>query len=80
MVFGEGRIEAGPAGAALELGLVLEQRQAAQAAGIDAGVFLAQQAAAERGLGPVVQQNAGLFGRQVGLQAIALGLGRLCLS
>jgi hypothetical protein len=72
----ERRVEAGPAGAALELGLVFEQRQAALAAAIDAGALLAQQAAAERGLGAVVQQDPGLLGRQVGLQALAFGLGR----
>ncbi len=69
-------VEAGPAGAALELGLVLEQRQAALATAVDAGALLTQQAAAERGLGAVMQQDAGFLGRQVGLEALAFRLGR----
>ena len=50
-------VEAGPAGAALELCLMPEQRQAAFSAAIDAGRFLAEQAAAERRLGAVLQQH-----------------------
>ena len=48
-----------PAGAALELGLVLEQRQAAEAAAVDAVVLVIQEAPAERRLGAVVQQHLG---------------------
>src|SRR5579864_1542819 len=47
----ERRVEAGPAGAALELGVVAEERQAAEPAAVDAVLLLAQEAAAERRLG-----------------------------
>jgi hypothetical protein len=72
----ERRVEARPAGAALELGLVAEQRQAALAAAVDARRLLAEQAAAERRLGAVVQQDAALFlVVEVGLEARALVVG-----
>src|SRR6185437_2257507 len=71
----EGRPEGGPAGAALELGAVLEQRQAAEPAAVDAGVLLVEQPAAERRLGAVVQEDVGLLAGQRRLQALAL-LGR----
>jgi len=68
--------KAGPARAALELGAGAEQGQAALAAGVDAGSLLAQQDAAERGLGAVGEQDAPFLGAEVGLQRDPLALGR----
>ena len=70
------RPEAGPARAAFEFGLVLEERQAAKAAGIGAGLLVAEQSAAERGLGAVAQQDLGLFAAEVGFKGRALAAGR----
>src|SRR6185437_1460561 len=72
----EGGPERRPAGAALELGAVLEQRQAAKPATVDAGVLLVEQPAAERRLGAVMQEDIGLLARQAGLQPLALRRGR----
>ncbi len=66
------RIEARPAGAAFELGLGAEQRQAAKAAAIDAVFLVVQQPAAERRFGAVVQEDVGLFRSEAGLQTLFL--------
>ena len=66
--------EARPAGAALELGLGPKQRQAAQAAAVDPVFLVAEEAAAERRLGAVMEQNVALLLAEVGFQARALGV------
>jgi len=69
----EGRKEARPARAAFELGLGAEERQAAEAAAVDAVLLVVQEAAAERGFGAVVQQDVGFFTREIRFQLCALG-------
>ena len=72
----EGCPERWPAGAALKLGLILEKRQAAEAATVDALLFLPQKAAAERCLGAVAQQNVGFLAGEGGLQGLAFRIVR----
>uniref|UniRef100_A0A0N4Z2Y9 ANK_REP_REGION domain-containing protein n=1 Tax=Parastrongyloides trichosuri TaxID=131310 RepID=A0A0N4Z2Y9_PARTI len=72
----DGFVEAGPAGAALELGPRAEQGQAAFAAAKDPCPFFAQQGSAKGRLGAVGQKHALLFRREVGLQRHALAVGR----
>ena len=57
----EGFVKAGPAGAGLKLGTGCEQRQVAQFAVIVAVILVIQQAAAERGFGTLVEQDAAFF-------------------
>ena len=76
MIRGEGLGEARPAGAAFELGAAVEQRQAAQPAGVDARALLIEEDAAERRLGAVFQQDAPLLLAEVGDQRLELLLGR----
>src|SRR5438477_13109214 len=64
MLFVERRREAWPPRAAFEFLSRGEQRQAAQLATIDAGIFVVEQHAAERLLGTMVQQHVALFSRQ----------------
>jgi hypothetical protein len=54
MVWIDRGVKAGPAGARLKFGLSPKQGQAAKAAAIGTGLFLIEQAAAERGLCAVV--------------------------
>ena len=61
MPVGERLGEAWPAGAAFELGAAVEQRQAAQLAGEDAGALLVEEDAAERRLGAMVEEDVALF-------------------
>uniref|UniRef100_A0A0N4Z7G3 PE-PGRS family protein n=1 Tax=Parastrongyloides trichosuri TaxID=131310 RepID=A0A0N4Z7G3_PARTI len=68
--------EAGPAGAAFELGSRPEQRQAAFATAEHPCPLFTQQGPAERRLGAVRQKHALLFRQQVGLQRHALAVGR----
>src|SRR5579863_6904182 len=63
------RVETWPAGAALELRLGAEQRQAAEPAAIDAIRLVVEQAAAEGRLGAVMQEDVALLGRQVRFEA-----------
>ncbi len=74
--FIERRPETRPAGAALEFGLGLEQRQSAQTAAVDAVFLVAQQSTAERRLGSVVEQDVALLLIEVSLQSFAFRLGR----
>ena len=63
---GEGLGEARPAGAALELGAAVEQRQPAQPAGEHARPLLVEEDAAERRLGAMLEQHVLLFLVEVG--------------
>src|SRR5690606_11941200 len=65
--------EAWPAGTGFELAAGAEQRQAAQAARVHAGLLVVQQAAAERRFGAVVEQHATLLRRQARGEAFAHG-------
>ena len=71
MALVEGRMEAGPARAALELGLSLEQGQAAETAAVDAVLLVVQKTATERGFGAVMQQDLGLFAAEAAFQTLA---------
>ena len=64
MPFGERLGEARPAGAALELGAAVEQRQAAQPAGEDARPLLIEEDAAERRLGAMLEQDVASLRRR----------------
>ena len=76
-----GRPEGGPTGAALELGLVQEQRQAAKAAAVDAVVLLVEQAATERGLGAVLEDDLPfLLGQVSGEDLLLLTSGSLAVG
>lgn len=61
-----------PAGAGCELGIGVEQRQAAQAAGVDSEVLVVQPFAAERGFCAVLQEDAAFFGVECGNQCLTL--------
>jgi len=63
--------ERGPAGTALELGLVLEKGQGAEAAAVEARVFLIEQTTTEGRFGPVVQKNLCLLSGEVSFEALA---------
>ena len=64
MVRIEGFKEARPPGAGFELGAGSEQGQAAQPAAVNAVLFVVEQAAAKRRLGPMIQQNPAFFGAE----------------
>src|SRR5437899_3054581 len=65
-------VERRPAGPGLELRARPEQRQAAEPAGVHAGLFVVQQAAAKWRLGAVIEQHAALLGGEVPREALAL--------
>src|SRR5690242_8853062 len=67
--------EARPARARIELAVGAEQRQSAEAAGIDAGLLVVEEHAAERRLGTVLEQHAMLVGAQPGGDRLALCVG-----
>src|SRR6478672_9301992 len=67
--------KARPAGAALELGAAVEQRQAAQAAGEDARPFLVEEYAAERRLGAMLEEDVLLLFGEVGDELLELRVG-----
>src|SRR5687768_8603528 len=68
-------VKARPAGAGLEFLAGAEERQAAQAAGVEARLLVVQERAAERPLGAVVEQNVPLLRRELSRQPVALGGG-----
>src|SRR5205823_3284010 len=61
VAFGEWLGEARPAGAALELGAAVEQRQPAQAAGEHAGPLLMEERAAEGGFSTMLEEHMALL-------------------
>src|SRR5690606_18099139 len=68
--------EARPAGAALELRAAVEQRQAAQPAGVGACALLGQEHPAERRLGAVLEQHVAFLLPEAGGEQSELLLGR----
>src|SRR5271165_2380267 len=68
------RVEARPAGAALEFGLALEQRLAAAGAGEYAGTLLVVESAAARPFGAVLAHHGILLGGQQG-PPLGFGMG-----
>ena len=72
MPLGERLGEARPAGAALELGAAVEQRQAAQAAGEHARPLLVEEYAAERRLGAMLEEDVLLLFGEVGDELLEL--------
>src|SRR5690349_19076690 len=66
------RGEAGPAGAALELLATVEQRQAAQAAGVDSFPLLIEENAAKGSLGAMFEEDVALLLGEIGLEVAAL--------
>src|SRR5687768_348033 len=76
MALSERRGEARPAGAAFELGAAVEQRQPAQAAGVNAIALLIEEDAAERRFGAVLEQHPPLVVAEIGGQLAKLVLAR----
>src|SRR5262249_19027763 len=71
----KGLEEAGPAGAGVELGVALEERQAAEAADVDAVELVVGEVAAEGRLGALGEDDLGLVGGELLGELLDLGAG-----
>src|SRR5215510_12917320 len=69
-------VERRPAGARLELRRGAKERKPAEPAGIHAGFLVVQQAAAEWGLGPMIEEDPPLLGGQAPGESLAFGRGQ----